>query len=218
MRLATIVVLASALFTAPGVAEARQQFLKDNVSRMVHRIGVHANTSFRKPVDADVTKGITFGASIGLRPGQTNGWKFPLGFAMYSEYLHGPTGQQFGVLRTRALMAGIGYGWHVGRLSLGASAQTGFSVNRAVARGDAADAFAVAAGGVAVHAGNAMLLRPQVKAEYFITPRFTVRMSADYVMMRPNITVTTPAGVIGDRWNASSVHANIGIGVYPFHK
>jgi hypothetical protein len=79
-------------------------------------------------------------------------------------------------------------------------------------------AFDVPSGTVSVHAANAALLRPQIKAEYFITPKFTFRMSAAYVLMRPDITVTTPAGPIADRWNASHVHANIGFGVYPFRK
>jgi hypothetical protein len=63
-----------------------------------------------------------------------------------------------------------------------------------------------------------MLLRPQVKAEYFITEKFTLRASADYMRLRPDIVATTPTGQIGDRWDASNVHANVGIGFYPFRK
>lgn len=56
------------------------------------------------------------------------------------------------------------------------------------------------------------------EAEYFITPRFTFRVSGDYMLIRPDITVTTPAGTMSDRWNASNLHANVGLGFYPFRK
>ena len=62
------------------------------------------------------------------------------------------------------------------------------------------------------------LLRPQIKAEYFLTRKFTVRVSGDYVLTHPEIVVITPAGQISNRWDASNFHANVGIGVYPFHK
>lgn len=49
-------------------------------------------------------------------------------------------------------------------------------------------------------------------------PKFTARVSADYVVMRLGITVTTPTGPIANRWNPSHFHANVGIGWYPFRK
>lgn len=218
MRFVSLAVLAGTMLTVPDVVHAQGQFLHDNLSKMVRKVGVHVNTSFRKPVDPDVTKGITFGASVGLSPGRTDGWRFPIGLGMYSEYLHAPTGRQFGVFQTRALMAGFGYGWHVGRLSTGASMQAGWGINRAVARGDAAQAFDVLSGGVYVQVHNAMLFRPQIKAEYFLTERFTLRVSADYVRTRPDILVLIPSGPSSDHWNVSSLHANLGIGVYPFRR
>ena len=115
-------------------------------------------------------------------------------------------------------MAGIGYGWHFGRLSTGASLQTGYAFNRGRTEGDVPLVFDVPLSAVSVEVGNSLLLRPQVKAEYFITPKFTARVSADYMLLRPDIVVTTPTERIEDRWNASNVHANIGIGYYPFRK
>ncbi len=218
MRSTTLIVLVISLLPVPAMAQAQPSFIKDHVATFAHKVGVHANASFRKPADADVTKGITFGGSMGLAPGHTNGWRFPIGIAMYGEYLHAPSGRQFGVFRTRAVMAGIGYGWHSGRWSTGASVQTGFGVNRAIARGDAAEAFGAADGLVFVQVHNAMLFRPQLKAEYSISQRFTLRMSADYMLTRPDIAVITSAGSIDDRWDVSNLHANIGIGVYPFRK
>ena len=219
MKFTTLVMLVLAgLAAVPDQAQAQPSFLKDNVAKMVRKVGLHGNVSFREPTDPDVTKGTTFGASVGLSPGRTNGWRYPFGFTMFSEYLHGPNGQQFAIFRARAILAGIGYGWHFGRLSTGASLQTGYSFNRARPDGDILGAFGVASGPVSVEASNSWLLRPQVKAEYFITPKFTFRVSADYMLTRPDIVVTTPTGRISDRWDASNAHANIGFGVYPFRK
>ena len=207
-----------ALVPCRAEAQLTSSFTKDNITDMLRKVGVHLNTSFRNPLDPDVTKGTSLGASIGLSPGQTNGWRYPFGLTMFTEHLHSPTGQEFAVLRTRALLAGIGYGWHFGRLSTGVSLQTGLSVNSALPRGDVQSAFGITAGTVSVDAGNALLVRPEVKAEYFIKPKFTVRVSADYMLLRPDVTVTTPAGQITDQWDASNIHANIGFGVYPFRK
>ena len=210
--------LVLALLPAPAMAQPQPSFIKDHIATFARKVGVHANASVRHPVDADVTKGVTFGGSIGVAPGRTNGWRFPIGVSMYGEYLHAPSGRQFGVFRTRAIMAGIGYGWHFGRLSTGAQVQTGLGVNRAIARGDAAEAFGAADGPVFVQIHNALLLRPQLKAEFALTKHFSLRMSADYVLTRPDIAVITPAGSVSDHWDVSNLHANIGIGIYPFHK
>lgn len=219
MKLLNAVMLAATIVTvAPGAAQAQPEFIKANVSKMVHKLGVHLNTSFREPTDPDVTKGTTLGVSVGLSPGKTNGWRYPVGLTMFSEYLHAPNGQQFATVRTRAVMAGIGYGWHFGRLSTGASLQGGFALNRAQSDGDVAGAFAAPSGPFAVSADNGWLVRPQLKAEYFITPKFTFRVSADYVLMRPEITVTAPSGTLSGRWDQSNAHANIGFGFYPFQK
>ncbi len=219
MKIITIVVLTGAvMISLPGRAEARQSFLKDNVVKMIRKAGVHLNTSYREPIDSDVTKGASFGASIGLSPGRTNGWRYPVGITMFDENLHGPNGQQFALLRSRAIMAGIGYGWHFGRLSTGVSLQVGYAVNSARPQGDVPAAFDMPGAAISMHADNSPLLRPQIKAEYFITPKFTFRVSGDYMMIKPDITVTTPVGTISDRWNASNLHANVGIGYYPFRK
>ena len=106
--------LAAILLMSPRAAFAQQEFIKDNAAKMIRKLGVHLNTSFREPTDGDVSKGRTYGASVGLSPGQTNGWRYPVSLNWFSENLHGPTGGQFASLRSRAILAGIGYGWHFG--------------------------------------------------------------------------------------------------------
>jgi hypothetical protein len=56
-----------------------------------------------------------------------------------------------------------------------------------------------------------------VKAEYFLTEKLTLRASADYVLMRPDITVETAEGTVSN-WDPSHVHFNVGVGYYPFRR
>jgi hypothetical protein len=199
-------------------APAHAQALVEQAKRLIEKVGVHGNVSFRNPTDPDVSKGMTLGPSVGLAPGLTNGWKYPFGITMFSEDLHSPNGEQFATLKTKAILVGIGYGWHFGRLATGISLQTGYAFNSGQIDGDMLRAFDVPDGAVSIDAGNAPLLRPQVKGEYFLTPKFTFRVSADYMWLRPDVVVTTPLERLANRWDASNIHANVGVGFYPFRK
>lgn len=219
MRLYTLGVSgALVLALLPSPAMAQSEFFKDNVKKIINKVGVHVNTSVREPLDHDVTKGTTFGASIGLSPGRTNGWRYPFAFTTFSENLNGPGGEKFAVFKSRAFLGGIGYGWHFGKLSVGTSLQAGWGFNHGTLTGDTAQAFDSVAGPASIHIANSPLVRPQFKVEYFITPRFTLRSSADYMFLRPGVDVTTASGPQADRWHASNFHANFGIGFYPFRR
>jgi len=202
----------------PSPAVAQQEFLKENVKKIIRKIGIHANISVREPLDHDVTKGTTYGVSIGLSPGRTNGWRYPFGFTTFSENLNGPAGEEFATFKSRAIIGGIGYGWHRGKLSLGTSLQGGWGFNHGRLYGNTARAFGSPEGPTSIHISNSPLLRPQIKAEYFLTRKFTLRTSADYMFLRPGIEVTTVAGRQEDRWRLSNFHANLGVGFYPFRK
>jgi|SRR6187431_409394 len=218
MKLLTHVMLIAALLAAPSTVQAQQEFIKNNVAKMIRKVGVHANASFRAPTDNDVTTSGTYGLSVGLSPGETNGWRYPVALAFFSEDLNGPSGRQFAVLRGRAILAGIGYGWHFGKLSTGVAMQAGYVDYRVRPEGDVLSAFNLPSGTVNMDVGNTWLLRPQIKAEYFLTRKITVRVSGDYVVSHPDVVVTTPAGRTTTEWDASNFHANVGIGIYPFHK
>ena len=178
--------MAKGLVPAPAQGSA----IKENLGRLIRKIGIHGNGSYRHPLDRDVTKGWGYGVSIGLSPGHTNGWKYPFALTFFTQDLHSPNGDEFASIRTRALLGGIGYGWHFGRFSTGVQLQTGYALNHVSLKGDLEHAFNAAM--VSVDVGNSWLLRPSVKAEYFLTPKFSVRVSGDYVYMRPRIVVTTP--------------------------
>ena len=137
---------------------------------------------------------------------------------MFSENLHSPNGEPFAVMRSRAILVGVGYNHYFGRLLTGASVQTGFAFNSGRTEGDMQRAFDAPNGTVSLNVGNSLLLRPHVKAEYFITPKFGLRVAADYVVIQPDIAVTTPTGQIVDRWDASNVHVAVGVSFYPFRR
>ena len=203
---------------APAQVQAQPEFLKDNVKKLMPKVGIHVNMSVREPLDHDITKGTRFGASIGLSPGRTNGWRYPFGLTIFSENLHAPNGQKFATFKSVAILGGIGYGWHFGKLNTGASVQGGWGFNHGTLLGNAAQAFGAPDGPSSIHIQNSPLLRPQIKAEYFITEKFTLRTSADYMFLRPGVSVTTAGIAQQDRWHASNFHANFGIGYYPFRK
>ena len=202
----------------PVSAHAQSDFVKGNLTKFIQKVGVHLNVSVREPLDGDITKGTTFGASVGFGSGGGNGWKYPFGYTSFSENLHGPDGQQFAVLKAQAIYGGIGYGWTLGPLDTGVALHAGYSFNHGRFDGVAAQRSFVADGPVAIDIGNAPFLRPHVKAEYFLTRKFSLRTTAGYVITRPNIMVMTPSGPVTDRWHASNLHASFGIGFYPFRK
>jgi len=213
-------VIAGAVMLAlsPSLAHGQSSSMKDNLMGLARKVGVHANGSYRHPLDSDVTKGWGRGLSVGLSPGHTNGWRYPFSVTFFSQDLHSSNGLEFGSIRTRAIIGGIGYGWHFGRLSTGASMQTGYAFNDASLDDDVEHAFNVPNGTVSMDVGNSWLLRPSIKAEYFVTSKFTVRVSGDYVYIRPGIVVTTPEQRFERRWDESNLHANFGVAFYPFRK
>jgi hypothetical protein len=204
----------------PNPAQAQGDFLKDKVGKIIRKVGFHVSTSFADPLDTkDAEKNGSYGLSVGLAPGNTNGWRYPVGIAWFTEDLRAPSGEIFAKFRSRPIVGGIGYGWHFGRkLSAGLQLQAGWAFNSLKPQGDASSAFLVPGNPVYLDVGNAPLLRPQAKIEYFLTPKFTLRTSLNYVFTQPRVTVTTPEGVISRHWNASHVSLAVGVGIYPFRK
>ena len=211
-----VVAVASAMTPSPALAEWA---LHDNAVRLIRKVGVHGNLSFRQPLDPDVTKGLSVGPSVGLSPGRQGGIKFPFKVGLFSENLHSQNGETFAVMHTKAVMGGIGYGWHTGALSTSVALMTGYAFNSGQLAGNVPLALGVQdSAGTSVHVGNAVLIRPRVSAEYFLSRTFTVRLAGDYTYMRPDIVVTTPNGRIAGQWDPSNVQVTAGIGWYPFRK
>jgi len=206
------------LTLVPSTAHAQSNVIKEMTAQLIEKIGIHGNISHRYPLDSDVTNNWGKGVSIGLSPGRTNGWRYPFALTFFTQGLNGPNGEGFASVRTRAILGGIGYGWHFGRLSTGVQMQTGYAFNHATLEEDSEHAFNVPNGTVSIDSDNSWLLRPEIKAEYFITHKFTVRVSGDYVYMRPGMVVTTLHQRVERQWDESNLHANVGVAFYPFRK
>jgi hypothetical protein len=210
MRLHTLGVTVAMMLTfAPRPALAQSDFVKDNVTKLIKKIGFHASTSFADPMDTKrAYRDGSWGVSVGLAPGKTNGWRYPFGIAWFTEELRTPDGPSFSELKSRPIIAGIGYGWHFGKLSTAASLQGGWAFNS----GKPIDPS------VNVHIGNAFVVRPQAKVEYFLTRQLTVRSSLNYIFQHPMVTIVSPTGTTKQRWDTSNVTLSLGVGVYPFRK
>lgn len=221
MRLRTLGVTAALLFAlTPRPALAQAEFVKDNVTKIIKKVGIHASTSFSDPLNQETTdKDGSYGFSVGLAPGRTDGWRYPVGLAWFTESLRSPSGDNFAKFRSRPVVAGIGYGWHFGKLNTGAQLQAGWAFNSVKPEGDPSAAFLMPGNPIHVNIHNTFVLRPQLKVEYFLTQKFTVRSSLSYIFERPRVDVRSAQGtLISERWNASNVSLSMGIGFYPFRK
>lgn len=203
----------------PSPARAQSEFIKDNVSKIVRKVGFNASTSFSDPIDKDnIVRDGSYGLSVGLAPGHTNGWQYPFGFAWFTEELKGPTGASFVKLQSLPIVGGIGYRWHFGKLSTVIQMQAGWAFNSGKAIGDMGAAFGAPGFPVSADIGDSLVVRPQAKVEYFLAPKLSVRSSLNYVMARPMVTLTTPQGTTSRRWDASHMTFSLGVGIYPFRK
>jgi hypothetical protein len=54
-----------------------------------------------------------------------------------------------------------------------------------------------------------------VQAEYFFARKFSMRTTLSYVIMRPDVVVTTAAGRMGQTWKADAINASVGLAYYP---
>lgn len=219
MRKSVIYLVASWLLATSSAAPAfAQDFSKDNLTRLLRKVGVHANVGVRQPTDADVTKGLITGISIGMAPGSHTGWKFPVGISSYGEDLNGPSGNQFAHLTMRGAYAGVGYGWHLGeRFNTSVAMQVGYSLNKVSAVGSEGVAFATG-DPVSIDVSNSWVLRPRWHTATFLTKKVTFRTSINYIISNPDVVVMTAAGREPGEWKANALNASVGFGFYPFRR
>jgi hypothetical protein len=221
MKLQALGLAAALVLTLTPSAHAQDyDFFKEKAIKIIEKTGVHVSTSFADPLDkASAEKDGSWGLSVGLAPGVRNGWRTPFGIAWFTEQLRNPSNHVvFSELRSRPILAGIGYSWHFGQLSTGAQLQAGWAFNSLKTDGDPAVSFAPQGGVLAVDVHHAPVLRPQFKIEYFLTKKLTARSALSYMFEKPRVDIITPAGTISERWSASNVQLSVGLGFYPFRK
>ena len=218
MRLRSLGLIAAVIvLSLPHPAQAQGDFFKDKVRDLIEKSGIYVSTSTRSAVDSEVRMGPTFGIGYGTAGSKRTGWKYPFSFSSYSGDLETSGGEGFGRFRAQQLMTGIGYQWVNGKMVYTAQLGLGYSFNRATLNDTAVSAFR-SDGPVTVSVSNSFVVRPQVKAEYFIHHKLSVRAQASYTYTDPNVVVVTATERLAREWRPHHFQLSAAVGVFPFRK
>lgn len=208
-RMKTLGSLGVAILLALTTAQdARAQFVKN----LVKSAGVTASVGYVHPVDSDVDAGAAFGLSLSLAP--SSGWGVAGNLGWFAGDLR-LDGTKVGTAHVRPLMLGVGYGWTSGRVTTSASLTAGVSFNSTGVDPKYRDAFGPGTS-VDLHMDNSWCVRPSLKVEYAITPKFAVAGWTSYFITKINSSLVTPLGTVTDKWNATSFIVSAGVTFYPF--
>jgi hypothetical protein len=214
-NLGLIGALIIALWPAP--AQAQGDFLKEKLKNLVESSGVYVSASTRTSIDSDVTMGPSFGVGYGRAGRKESGRKFPFSFSGYSGQLETATGNQFGRLSAKQIMSGIGYQWVRGKMVYGAQVGLGYSFNKVTLEPGVAAAFGVPEP-VGVDVSNSFVVRPQLKAEYFLHPKISLRAQGSYTYTDPNVVIHTAAQDFNREWSPHHFQLGFAVGIFPFRK
>jgi hypothetical protein len=130
------------------------------------------------------------------------GWGFQWGLNWYAVDIDRPIGggppTELGELRLKPFMAGYGYTWIVGKKNaivadlLGGYAFASFGI-----KGAAADAYRARTGAqlIDAEASNTFVLRPEIAFWHDLNRRVGLNINVGYMIARPEVVITTSAGV-----------------------
>lgn len=214
-NLGLIVALLFALLPRP--AEAQGDFMKDKLKTLIEKSGVYVSMSSRSSIDNDVQMGRSFGLGYGTAGSKRTGIKYPFSFSGYSGALETVEGSPFGRFRARQVLGGIGYQWVQGKMVYGAQVNVGYSFNR-VEIDPSAPAVFSSEPPLAIDVSNSFVVRPQLKAEYFLHHKVSLRTQLSYTYTDPNVVVTTASGRFSDEWRPHHVQMSVAMGFFPFRK
>jgi hypothetical protein len=210
-------ILALLLALLPRPAEAQGDFLKDKLKTLIEKSGVYMSVSSRTSIDNDVQMGRSFGLGYGTAGSKRTGIKYPFSFSGYSGALETVEGNQFGRFRARQVLGGIGYQWVQGKMVYGAQVNVGYSFNH-VEIDPSSPAVFSAQPPLAIDVSNSWVVRPQLKAEYFLHHKVSLRTQLSYTYTNPDVVVTTAAGRFSDEWRPHHVQMSVAMGFFPFRK
>ena len=214
-NLGLIGALLVALWPAP--AQAQGDFIKSKLKDLIERSGVYVSASSRSSIDNDVRMGRSLGVGYGVAGRQRGGRKIPFSFGGYSGDLETSGGSDFGRFKATQIMSGIGYSWVHGKMTYGAQMGVGYSFNKVTLNDGVSSAFGVA-GPVAVDVSNSWVLRPQLKAEYFLTRKLSLRSQLSYTYTDPDVVIRTGLQEISHEWRPHHVQVSFAVGFFPFRK
>lgn len=210
--------VALALILMPHPAQAQGDFIKSNIKRWIEKTGVYVSASTRTSLDDEVDMGRSIGVGIGFASEHPHtGRKYPFSFSSYGADLETSGGSSFGRIRARQLMSGIGYSWVRGKMIYGAQLGVGYSFNHVTLDPGVAAAFGVPEP-VSVDVSNSFVLRPQVKAEYFIHPKLSLRTQFSYTYTDPDVVIRTVTQDFAHEWDPNHFQLSFAVGVFPLRK
>ena len=202
----------------PRPAQAQGDFVKSKLTHLIQKSGVYLGTSTRTSPDNDVVMTRTWGVSYGTAS-KNHGWKIPFSLSGYHADLETAGGSQFGDMKTRQIISGIGYQWARGeKFFYGVQLGVGYSFNKMSLNGAASEAFAAAGQPVTYDIDNSWVVRPQVKAEYFFHRKMSVRTQLGYTYPDPDVVIATPTEVLTHEWRPHHMQFNVSVGFFPFLK
>jgi hypothetical protein len=201
----------------PSPAQAQGDFMKSKLKSLIEKSGIYVSASTRTSVDDDVVMGPTFGIGYGTAGEKRNGWKYPFSFSGYRGDLTTTSGVEFGEFKAKQIMSGVGYQWVHGKMVYSAQLGLGYSFNQVTLNPASATAFA-STEAIRYDVSNSFVVRPQVKAEYFVHPKLSLRSQLSYTYTDPDVVVHTATETLTREWRPHHVHLSFAVGIFPFRK
>lgn len=205
------------MLCAPSPAQAQGEFIKSKLKGLIEKSGVYVSASTRTSVDDDVVMGPTFGIGYGTAGQKRNGWKYPFSFSGYRGDLTTTSGAEFGEFKAKQIMSGVGYQWVHGKMVYSTQLGLGYSFNQVTLSPAAPTAFA-SSEAIRFDVSDSFVVRPQVKAEYFLHPKFSLRTQLSYTYTDPDVVVHTATETLAREWRPHHVHLSFAVGIFPFRK
>ena len=201
----------------PQPAQAQGDFIKSKVKDLIERSGVYVSATSRTSIDNDVRMGPSLGVGYGIAGRQRGGRKYPFSFSGYSGDLETATGTDFGRISAKQIMGGIGYSWVRGKMVYGTQLGLGYSFNNVTLNQGSSSAFGVTEP-IGVSVSNSFVLRPQVKAEYFVTRKLSLKTQLSYTYTDPDVVIHTAVQDYTHEWRPHHVQLAFAVGFFPFRK
>lgn len=208
---------ALAIALVPSPAQAQGDFVKEKLKSLIERSGVYVSATSRTAIDDEVRMGTSLGVGWGLAGKQTTGKKHPFSFSSYSGDLETNTGSEFGRISAKQIMTGIGYQWARGKLVYGGQLGLGYSFNNVTLNPGVASAFGVPEP-VGVSVSNSFVVRPQLKVEYFLHHKMSLRTQLSYTYTDPDVVIHTVTQDFAHEWNPNHWQLSFAVGFFPLRK
>ena len=191
MRAAAVSVVILTLAAAPARAQVESRFAIG--AELTVAAKTHADDQDRGHSSAFPELLWRFGD---IQPGWGPHW----GLNWYSLDVDRPVAgaaTDLGELHVRPIMAGYGYTWLRDRQAISANLLGGYAFGSIKLSSSAADAYAARTGARATDASasNTFVFRPEIDYWYDINKLFGLNVNIGYMVARPDVTITTAAGV-----------------------